>query len=692
MTIAKIQLQVVVPPFGILLATKESTKYKCCSCGTACIRPRQPSPMADWKSGGAWGDDDGDGWEDVAAVAPKPQPSNANGDAKDSRPSDPSSPPVPATASGSEGALKASLSASERRVAALTKERDVLRRARDGKVSRVENAREKDRQIASVLEEGAKLSVKVADAETSARRAKVALREREGELERVRKEAAEGEARFEAAQAKMRMVETSERAALEGREAAERRLRQVESDVRTKSSSSAALEAARGQLEALRKSQAVALENLGMRLRAEAEEGLAEFKEKARAEEDSLNKAIGELRTHLTQVTENAGWKEDQLRKESAELRARAESLEERNEELASAVPGATRPLLRQVEALQAAASEKARAISAVEKSQMERLRAAEASVAASAERERAAETRIGSLLTKIAGLEEQLKIASAETSRLETEVRDVQGSVAVAELAHRRALDNVQVSVMKAVREKEALVDDLSKARAAHLDDSEASEDRERALREKSSGLETKLEAMTVAASGSMSGNQLFGASSPRGGLAFRTSESNTSFLQSPFPGDSASAAATRRQSGGALSDFLGGSGFDDDASVASFSESTSMPGGVYDTERLQSTLRQRLGEIQSLQSQLIGKEAATQALADEVVALTATVEQLTAELKDAPQLRAELIDLRVRHSTLLELLGEHEEKIQELEADIVDINQMYKQQITDLLLKLET
>lgn len=650
--------------------------------------------MADWKSGGAWGDEDGDGWEDVAAVAPKPpssSASNATGDAKGSRPSDPSSSPVATTGGEAEDALKASLAASERRVAALTKERDTLRRARDGKVSRVENAREKDRQIATVLEEGAKLSVKVADAETAARRAKVALKEREGELERVRKEAAEAEARFEAGQAKMRMIETSERAALEGREAAERRLRQIESDARTKSSSSAALEAARGQLEALRKSQAVALENLGMRLRSEAEDGLAEFKEKARLEEEILNKAIGELRTRLTQVTENAGWKEDQLRKEAAELRARAESLEERNEELASAVPGATRPLLRQVEALQAAASEKARAVSAVEKSQIERLRAAEASVAAGAERERAAETRIGSLLTKIAGLEEQLKIASAETRRLETEVRDVQGSVAVAELAHRRALDNVQVNVLKAAREKEELVDVLSKARAAHLDDSEASEDRERALREKVSGLETKLETMTVAANGSVSSNQLFGVSSPHAGLALRASESNASFLQSPLAVDSAS-AAVRRQSGGALSDFLGGSGFDDNASAASFSESASMPGGLYDTERLQSTLRQRLGEIQSLQSQLSGKEAATQALADEVVSLTARVEELTAELKDAPELRAELADLRVRHSTLLELLGEREEKIQELEADIVDINQMYKLQITDLLLKLET
>jgi TATA element modulatory factor len=111
-----------------------------------------------------------------------------------------------------------------------------------------------------------------------------------------------------------------------------------------------------------------------------------------------------------------------------------------------------------------------------------------------------------------------------------------------------------------------------------------------------------------------------------------------------------------------------------------------------VYDTERLHSTLRQRIGEIASLHSQLTSKETATQALADEVVALTARVEELTAELKDAPEVRSGLSDLTVRHAALLELLGEREERIQELEADLVDINQMYKAQITDLLLRLET
>jgi TATA element modulatory factor len=118
---------------------------------------------------------------------------------------------------------------------------------------------------------------------------------------------------------------------------------------------------------------------------------------------------------------------------------------------------------------------------------------------------------------------------------------------------------------------------------------------------------------------------------------------------------------------------------------------ESMSAPGGVYDTERLHSSLRQRNGEIASLQAQLASRDAASQALADEVVALAARVEELTKELSDAPALRKEFEEFRVRHRALLELHGEREERVQELEADLADINHMYKEQITELLLKLE-
>lgn len=707
--------------------------------------------MASWKAG-AW-DDDGDGWEDVASAPDAPviaarvgkapihvvpetvtdkSETNLTGAFEPTTTKDDSmahasdgkactdtmslSVKAPNVASQLEDrgdqsnshqrgldndstALQAALAASERRVIALTRERDNLRRVRDSRTSNIENAKDKDKQIAAVLEEGKQLSVKIAEKENALRNVKAALKEKDAELESLNISCSATEAKLEALVAKNRTLETSEKAALDGKEAAERRLRQMESDLRTKSASSAALDAARSQLESLRKSNTAALENQAMRLRAEADAELEKARDTAREENLELHKAIAELRLHLKQVSENAGWKEDQLRKEIIELRARAESLEARNEELAEAVPGATRPLLRQVEALQAAASERMRAVSAVERSQLSRLQAAEAAVAAGKERERAAEARIGSLLARIASLEEQVKIANSETARLASELRDAHGNAAETELAHQRSLDEAQVNAMKLVREKEASVDELSKARSAHLDEAEAAEEREKTLRDKIAALEGKLYeffARSDVAGDSSDFRRFTAAASPAASVA--------SSLQSPrtYAGTADTNSDSRAEddiNSSVSKDNIAVSnagrgvrpGFAATASVTSFVES-SLPGGLYDTERLQVALRQRTGEIEYLQTQLTSKESATQALADEVVALTARMDELSADVECTPQLRKDFEELRRRHSTLLELLGEREERIQELEADLSDVNQMYKEQITELLLKLES
>lgn len=127
---------------------------------------------------------------------------------------------------------------------------------------------------------------------------------------------------------------------------------------------------------------------------------------------------MAELRAHLSQVVEHAGWREDQLRRENDELRLRAKKLDGRNEELAAALPNATGPLVRQVEALQAAAEEREQSKLAVDRSSMERLRTAGASAAAAKERERAVKERVSGVLTKCATLEEQVRHSQADPSR----------------------------------------------------------------------------------------------------------------------------------------------------------------------------------------------------------------------------------------------------------------------------------
>ena len=76
--------------------------------------------------------------------------------------------------------------------------------------------------------------------------------------------------------------------------------------------------------------------------------------------------------------------REDALKRELADITRRSQAAESRHEELATALPEATRPLLRQIEAMQAANAANAQAWAAAERSLHDRLSAAEAHAAAS--------------------------------------------------------------------------------------------------------------------------------------------------------------------------------------------------------------------------------------------------------------------------------------------------------------------
>ena len=559
------------------------------------------------------------------------------------------------------------ISATERKVFALTRDRDALRRIRDSRNSDAQLVKDKDKQIAAIMAEAEQLSIKIQSKEEKVRTVKQESKEKDEQIQKLRQDLAHSAAKVTDYANRHRKLETSEKAAQDSMEAAEKRLRQIESDARSKSTSSAALEAARAQLETLRKSHSAALETQAMRMTAEKEMSIEALTKKSKISEDALNKAMMELREHLSQVVDNAGWREDQLRKEADELRKRAEQLEARNEELAAALPDATRPLLRQVEALQAAASERVRAKSAVDRSQLERLRAAEAALATAEERERAAEDRIGSLMTRAATLEEQVKISQAEQSRLSADNRKLQSEAAEVQLRHQRELEAVQNQILKATRDKEKATEELSKERTNHLDAIEAMEEREKQLQSQLAAVEARLE---------MTQDNLAKATVTR-------DRRNSSLASLTSPG------LKRFDSMGNVSsasiNFVGSDYGDDTPTLG---ESTS---GVYATERMASTLRQRNGEVASLQAQLDSKEAATQALAEEVITLTAKVDELTKEKTIAPELRKEFSDLKSRHETLLQLFGEREERINELEADLADVNQMYKEQVTELLMRIE-
>lgn len=98
------------------------------------------------------------------------------------------------------------------------------------------------------------------------------------------------------------------------------------------------------------------------RLQAEHKRALAQAKAEAEAREEELSGAVTELRAALQRAEDDAAWREEEHAREVRELQKRTEAMEARGDAMASHALDSTLPLLRQIEALQQAASARAEA------------------------------------------------------------------------------------------------------------------------------------------------------------------------------------------------------------------------------------------------------------------------------------------------------------------------------------------
>jgi len=106
---------------------------------------------------------------------------------------------------------------------------------------------------------------------------------------------------------------------------------------------------------------------------------------------------------------------------------------------------------------------------------------------------------------------------------------------------------------------------------------------------------------------------------------------------------------------------------------------------------EHLETTLRQKDGELSSYMARLVSLESIRDSLAEELVKMTNESEKLRIEVATLPGLKAELEALRRRHTSALELMGERDEELEELRADIADVKQMYREQVDMLVSQIE-
>lgn len=552
------------------------------------------------------------------------------------------------------------VSSLERKVYALTRERDALRREQNKKSDAALLLKEKDEIISQVMAEGEELSKKQAIQESTIRKLRAQIREFEEEKQKLI-------SKLQAEEAKVDSV-IKEKAEIEKllHETIEKNQAELAAQKEFYTSALNAAKEAESQAEARANTEA----------RAELESRLKEASER----ESVLVQALEELRQTLTRTEQQAVFREDMLQRDIDELQKRYQASELRYNELVTEVPESTRPLLRQIEAMQETAARRAEAWAGVERSLNSRLQEAEAKAAAAEEKERVMSDRLSQSQSRITVLETQIACLRTEQTQLSRSLEKERQRASESRQEYLAAMEEVATQEGRAKQ----LEDEIKELRNKH----------KRVLQEemaKTELLEKELEKEKAARI------ELEKTSSRQ--IPRATSQDQFTKLTSPIS-ENGSMHIRKLSSAGSLgsmeeSHFL-------QASLDS-SDSFSSRRGLGDTtmspyflksmtpSAFEAALRQKDGELQSYISRLSTLESIRDSLSEELVKLTEESEKLRAEASHLPSLRAELEALRRRHSSALELMGERDEELEELRNDIADLKEMYREQIDLLVNKVQ-
>ncbi|XP_057954885.1 golgin candidate 5 [Malania oleifera] len=552
------------------------------------------------------------------------------------------------------------VAALERKVYALTKERDTLRREQSKKSDAAALLKEKDEIINQVMAEGEELSKKQAAQESQIRKLRAQIREFEEEKKGLL--------------TKLQVEENKVESIKKDKTATEKLLQ--ETIEKHQAELMAQKEYFTNALTAAKEAEALAEARANNEARTELESRLREAEER----EAMLVQALEELRQTLSRKEQQAVFREDILHKDVEDLQKRYQASERRCEELITQVPESTRPLLRQIEAMQETTARRAEAWAAVERSLNSRLQEAEAKAAAAEERERSVNERLSQTLSRINVLEAQISCLRAEQTQLSRSLEKERQRAAENRQEYLAAKEEADTHEGRANQLEEEL-GELRRKLKEELQDALAHREllQQEIEREKTARMD--LERTTRLQSSSAVSDQTpktkHGSIFENGNLTRKLSSATSLgsmeesyFLQASL--DSSDSFSERRN----------------------FGETTMTPYYMKSMtpSAFEAALRQKEGELASYMSRLASMESIRDSLAEELVKMTAQCEKLQAESAMLPGLRAELEALRRRHSSALELMGERDEELEELRADIVDLKEMYREQVNLLVNKIQT
>lgn len=423
----------------------------------------------------------------------------------------------------------------------------------------------------------------------------------------------------------------------------------------------AALDNAYKQLADLHKENASkdsAVQEAALSAEMTAKEGLRIAMEKKerqfKSETEALEFQISDLQTGFRRAEQQASRREDNLRQEISDLQQRLQEAEARNQELTESVTYATRPLLRQIENLQSSYGNHTQTWERVERNLTERLNEAQVQLVEAQEKERVATEHALELNSRLTAVESQLATYRQEKTRLEATLEMERARLETAEEAKSRETAKIETleikyrkmmednNLEKALLEQQLAVEkgkmETEKKKLQH-----AMEEKERSLLRQSSVSEA-----------------------PPSPTA-RDYSSQDENIDNPHHRPLGRQGST--------------SGIIDGISRGIMGAGTAM------VERLQAQVKQKDGEILLLQEERTTLQKTRDAVTEELATLTSKMEGMEEDSRLLADLQTRYKELEQRHNAVLQMYGEKAEQAEELKMDLEDVKSMYKQQIQELL-----
>lgn len=585
----------------------------------------------------------------------------------------------------------------ERKAQLACKERDIAKKEIKGlreelstrlnSSDTMELIREKEEQIRGLLEEGEKLSKQQLQQSNIIKKLRVKEKESDNRITKQQKKIKEQEEELRHLQQVLEGKEEVEKqhrenikklnSVVEQQEKELSRLKTDEEELQEKNRSlQAALDNSYKELAELHKahaSRASEAEEAALSREIQAKEQLSlaleKAQEEARIQQEALANQVADLRLGLQRAEQQQARKEDYLREEISELQQRLQEAETRNQELSQSVTSATRPLLRQIENLQASLGGQTAAWEKLEKNISDRLADAQAQLAVAVEKERAAGEELLAIKSQLASLESQNSLLRQEKARVMAQLEaeknrreklEDDSSREHAELInlkgeHSRVLEEAKKEKLLLTNQLEMEKMKVEQEKKKCYLAQEALKEKERKAMTHSVGEPPASSTPSLSRSSSISGTE-------NAGL-------HTSILSQDDSLDHSMGTMTMSMSG------------------TNLYEAARLSGGSSIIENLQSQLKLREGEIAQLQFEIASLERSRAVMAEELVRLTNQNDEMQEKVKDIPKLKIQLKDLEQRHNTILQMYGEKAEEAEELRLDLEDVKNMYKTQIDELL-----